>query len=228
MAKYIDVANPILSSGKHYITCDWGYYSDGKTFHKGIDLAPESSSITPDILAYADGVVIATGNVNGTNKSNSTAGCGTYVAIKHSDGTITRYQHMMYNSLKVKKGDSVKKGQILGKYGRPTTGNSTGAHLHYDVSLPTKPSGESVKATFCGEARYYVNPKPYLQKITKTETKAYVVTASALNVRSGAGMNYSVVEIIHQGCKVTISETRNGFGKIGNNRWISMSYVKEA
>ena len=131
---------------------------------------------------------------------------------------------MKYNSLRVKKGSIVKKGQILGVYGRPTTGNSTGPHLHFDLSLPKKPKGDCIEGSFCGEKRYYVDPVPYL---TKKTTPTYTVTASALRVRAGAGTSYAVVEIIHRGTEVTVTEQKNGFGKIADGRWCAMEYLKK-
>ena len=57
-----------------------------------------------------------------------------------------------------------------------------------------------------------------------TATK-YSVTAAVLNVRSGAGTSYAKVSSITQGTVVTVTEIRNGFGKIGDNRWVSMDYL---
>jgi len=46
---------------------------------------------------------------------------------------------MTKGSVTVKTGDTVKKGQVIGYLGN--TGNSTGRHLHVDVSKPGKLSG---------------------------------------------------------------------------------------
>lgn len=48
---------------------------------------------------------------------------------------------------------------------------------------------------------------------------------SVLNVRSGAGTNYRVVRQLANGTKVTVYETSNGWGRIGNNEWVSMNYL---
>jgi murein DD-endopeptidase MepM/ murein hydrolase activator NlpD len=56
------------------------------------------------------------------------------VIIDHViDGELvsTRYGHMQYGSLKVKTGETVKVGQIIGLVG--DTGHSFGAHLHFEV-----------------------------------------------------------------------------------------------
>jgi len=232
VATVLNVTTKVMDTSETKMTCPFMGYSNHT--HKGVDLIPKSTSETPHILAYADGVVIYTGNINGTNKSTGNAGMGTCVAIKHNDGTFTRYQHMKYNSLKVKKGDKVKKGQILGLYGRPTSGNSTGSHLHFDISLPKKPDCPYLKGTFCNETRYYVDPVPYLTKPLEnnntnkpsTIKKTGKVTASVLNVRKGPGTGYKVVDTLEKGKTVTIYETKNGFYRIGENKWVSAEYVK--
>ena len=69
---------------------------------------------------------------------------GEYIVISHGDGTMTLYAHMLANSRKVKVGDKVKQGQVIGTVG--STGNSTGTHLHFEVRVGGSP----------------VNPLPYL------------------------------------------------------------------
>ena len=214
----LNVTTRVMNTSLHKMTV--AFKGNSKKTHKGVDLVPKATSETPEILAYDDGVVIHTQNLSGTNESTGTAGMGTSCAIKHPDGKVTRYQHLKYNSLKVKKGDKVKKGQTLGVYGRPTTGNSTGSHLHFDISLPSKPSCDYIKGTFCGETRYYVNPLDYLCKSNR-----YKVTASVLNVRSGAGTNYSKVGKLMKGDIVTVTDKKDGFGKIGAGQWVSLDYL---
>lgn len=57
-----------------------------------------------------------------------------------------------------------------------------------------------------------------------------VVAKSGVNVRAGAGTNYSVVGSAYNGQQVTIYETVNVggtlWGRIGVGRWICLSYVK--
>jgi murein DD-endopeptidase MepM/ murein hydrolase activator NlpD len=56
---------------------------------------------------------------------------GNYVMIDHGNGEFSLYAHMQPGSVRVKVGDSVKVGDVLGKLG--SSGNSTEPHLHFHV-----------------------------------------------------------------------------------------------
>lgn len=63
-----------------------------------------------------------------------------------------------------------------------------------------------------------------------TSPKVKVVTATVLNIRSGAGTNYSIVTKVNKGDKLTILESRNGWSKVktanGKTGWASNDYLK--
>ena len=65
---------------------------------------------------------------------------------------------------------------------------------------------------------------------TTSTTNGTVVCNTGVNVRSGAGTNYPVVGSAYNGQRVTVYETVsvNGsfWGRIGDGRWISMTYVR--
>lgn len=63
------------------------------------------------------------------------------------------------------------------------------------------------------------------QYLVSTQTITKKVTASALNVRSGAGTQYKVVKVIYKGHVVNVYETRNGWSRIGNGQWVSSKYL---
>ncbi|MCL1067265.1 peptidoglycan DD-metalloendopeptidase family protein [Shewanella olleyana] len=84
--------------------------------HRGVDYV---AAIGTPIKAAGKGKVIEASY----NKYN-----GNYVFIKHNDTYTTKYLHL--NKRKVKRGDSVKQGEIIGTLGK--TGRVTGAHLHYE------------------------------------------------------------------------------------------------
>ena len=54
-----------------------------------------------------------------------------YILVQHSDGTLGHYVHLQKSGVKVKIGDTVQTGQLIGLSGN--TGHSTGPHLHFAV-----------------------------------------------------------------------------------------------
>jgi len=56
---------------------------------------------------------------------------GNAVVIDHPDGTTTKYFHLADNSIKVKVGEQLEPGRVIGTVG--STGRSTGPHLHFEV-----------------------------------------------------------------------------------------------
>jgi len=86
-------------------------------FHGGVDMAcPKGTAIH----VPADGVVVKSGWNNAY---------GNYIKVKHSNGFETVYGHL--SRIKIKKGQKVFKGEIIGEVG--STGLSTGPHLHYEI-----------------------------------------------------------------------------------------------
>lgn len=73
--------------------------------------------------------VFATGNGIVVESGYSTGGFGNYVVIDHDYGLSTLYGHL--SEIKVPKGASVKRGDLIGISGN--TGLSSGPHLHYQV-----------------------------------------------------------------------------------------------
>ena len=103
-----------------------------KKHHNGVDLWGPAKKIYNE--AWHDGKVIAAGTSKLKNPDGSLGGVGWYVDIRSIiDGKpyVTRYAHMVENSLKVKKGQKVEAGTILGIMGN--TGASAGRHLHFEI-----------------------------------------------------------------------------------------------
>ncbi len=88
--------------------------------NNGVDIA---APLGTPVVASAGGTVII------ARSSGWNGGYGLYVVISHSNGTQTLYAHL--SSVNVSVGDSVSKGQVIGKVGN--TGKSTGPHLHFEV-----------------------------------------------------------------------------------------------
>lgn len=106
---------------KASINSGYGYRKDPfakkYAFHSGIDF---DASLNQPIVATADGVVKHAGWYQSYGKT---------IIVKHKNGYETLYGHL--NSLKVKKGEKVTTGQLIGNAG--STGRSTGPHLHYEI-----------------------------------------------------------------------------------------------
>lgn len=98
------------------------YFEGNYPRHSGVDYAADYGT---SIHAWQDGEVIYSG-WNGNY--------GLFVAIQHSDNSISRYAHL--SSIKVKKGEKVKSNQIIGLVGN--TGRSTGPHLHFEILINGK------------------------------------------------------------------------------------------
>lgn len=136
---------------------DWGYrehpITGEYTWHNGIDLGAPTG--TP-IFSPLDGWVEAAyeGGVSGK-----------LLRITHNDKEYpevyqTRYAHL--HDWNVKKGDNVKRGQIVGYVG--STGRSTGPHLHFIVRVHPQHA-----VNIGGVARRNVDPLPYLTGSKKNE-----------------------------------------------------------
>ncbi|WP_460033821.1 M23 family metallopeptidase [Megalodesulfovibrio paquesii] len=93
--------------------------SGRRIMHKGIDIAAPTG--TP-IVAPASGKVVF---------AKRFSGYGLTIEIEHRPGLRTRYAHC--SSIAVKPGDTVKRGQLIGRVG--ATGRTTGSHLHYEVHV---------------------------------------------------------------------------------------------
>ena len=76
---------------------------------------------------------------------------GNHIVIYHSDGTLAMYSHLQNGGIKVKLGEYVKAGDIIGLSGN--TGYTNGPHLHFVVLKPIKLGYESIKIEFAGKNR---------------------------------------------------------------------------
>ncbi|GAB0110431.1 peptidoglycan DD-metalloendopeptidase family protein [Pseudoalteromonas distincta] len=115
-----------LPAKKYYISSNFGLRNDPMNsrhaFHKGVDFAGWHKT---EIFAPADAIVLRAGR-NG--------GYGNFIELKHKNGLVTRFGHL--NKIKVKKGQTITKNDVIGLMG--STGRSTGTHLHYEVLLNGK------------------------------------------------------------------------------------------
>ncbi len=110
-----------------YLNSTFGYRVDPidnvRRFHQGQDITVKSG--TP-IYAPADGVV---------KRAYYAGGFGNHITLQHGSGYTTLFAHL--SKIKVKHGQTVKRGDIIGYSGN--TGRSTAPHLHYEIHHKGKP-----------------------------------------------------------------------------------------
>ncbi len=125
MLASIPAIQPISNKDLKRTASGWGYrlhpiYKVRK-FHYGMDF---TAPIGTPVYATGDGVVTT---IKGSKRSRS--GFGLEIVIDHGYGYETLYGHL--NSFNVKRGQKVKRGDIIAFVGN--TGGSTAPHLHYEV-----------------------------------------------------------------------------------------------
>jgi len=197
-------------------------------FHNGIDLVPQDGKHPCDLFAADDGTVTdVRSNVpdSHTGLKVTTMVTGNYVNIRTKEGYTLIYRHLKANSVAVKLGQQVKAGELIGVMG--STGQSSGAHLHYEIRNPQYQS---------------INPAPYIgndvplpgSSVSTPLPVHYDVRVNAgttLNVRSGAGTGFPKVTELKNSPTLTIVEESDGagaklWGKLADGRgWVALDYT---
>lgn len=118
----IPAIQPIKNDQLKRMASGYGWRTDpftkARKFHSGMDFSAKTG--TP-IYATGDGVI--------TRADSRSSGYGNHIRIDHGFGYLSLYAHLSkYN---VKKGDRVKRGDIIGFVG--STGRSVAPHLHYEI-----------------------------------------------------------------------------------------------
>ena len=222
------ISNIIFNGKEHYITSPYGNRSvistsAGQTssFHYGTDYGTNSKKLAQ--YAIENGTVLSCGKADeGANF--------VWVSYPRINKKLLHY-HL--DSVKVKKGQTVRKGTLLGYTGK--TGKATGIHLHLGVKDLTTDWYEDPEIFAAG----YKEPTVY-------SMGNYKVNAAVLNVRSGAGTKYSkksfsqltpnaqaqILKIgkkktdgLVKGCVCTVSEVKENWGRIPSG-WICLDYCR--
>lgn len=136
--------------------------SGQRAFHTGIDLVKSHQA---PIEAFTEGEVLFVGmGQSGTGFG----GYGNVVLIKDKNNRGQVYAHL--DSVSVRKGQKVSKGQEVGKQG--STGQSTGSHLHYEVRKKAESSPPygwiADRANNCLEPTQYL--RDYYRSTTTTSS----------------------------------------------------------
>jgi hypothetical protein len=120
---------------------DWMRLDDnGRLVHGDASNVHNYTAYDADVLAVADGSVVETLNTLDDQKPGSLPDPktitienvdGNHVVLDLGSGRFAFYAHLQKNSVTVKRGDRVKRGQVLGKLGN--TGNTSAPHLHFHL-----------------------------------------------------------------------------------------------
>ena len=223
------VSNIIFNGKSHYVTSSYGNRtvlntSAGTTnpFHYGTDYGTGGKKHAQ--YAIEDGKILSCGKASDGAKY-------VWVAYPRINKKMLHY-HL--DSIKVKAGQSVKKGTLLGYTGK--TGKATGVHLHLGVKDLTTDQYEDPEAF----AEKYTEPIIY-------KTGIYTVTANLLRVRRGPSTDYDYKKFsfltpnaqkqikqhnsdnkadgLVKGCICTVTEINGNWGKIPSG-WICLDYCK--
>jgi len=125
---YYPTIAPVKTQDFIYVSSPYGMREHPtlkkELFHEGIDIS-----------AYVGAEVHSTAQGRVEKIMYSKYGYGNRILIKHAYGFETLYAHL--GTIKVKKGQWVRKNQLIGTVGN--TGRSTGSHLHYEIRKNGEP-----------------------------------------------------------------------------------------
>jgi murein DD-endopeptidase len=118
------------------------------------DIVKNSLGYGADVLAVADARVAEVRDgvaesqrVSANPKHPLDDAAGNYVSLDLGDGRFAVYEHLAPGSLRVARGDRVRRGQVIASLG--FTGDSTEPHLHFHVAdSPSPLSGEGLPFEF--------------------------------------------------------------------------------
>jgi len=101
---------------------------------------------TPVLAARAGRVMDMEDDFHGAAQTERYLGRSNQIRILHDDGTMAVYAHLQPNSLRVRQGVTIKRGQWIANSGN--TGYSNGPHLHFVIQLNAGMSLESIPFRF--------------------------------------------------------------------------------
>jgi murein DD-endopeptidase MepM/ murein hydrolase activator NlpD len=116
-------------------------YPDGRSYNGDAKENKSYRCYGADALAVADSLVVGIKDGIPENVPGATSRAvpitletvgGNYVILDLGQGRFAFYAHLQPGSLRVKNGDRVRRGQVLGLVGN--SGNSTEPHLHFHIS----------------------------------------------------------------------------------------------
>lgn len=174
------ISNIIFNGKKHYITSSYGKRASistskgvTSTFHRGTDYGTDNIKLPQ--YAIESGSVISCGTASDGAK---------FVWINYPR-IGKKFLHYHLDSIAVRSGQTVIKGTKIGTTGK--TGKATGIHLHLGIKDSRTNLYEDPEIF----SKAYKIPGTASSTQNTYKIGTYKVTATVLNVRSGAGKSYS-------------------------------------
>jgi len=122
MLASIPAIQPVTNKNLHELISGFGYRIHPifkvKKMHTGVDF---NARLGTPVYSTGDGLVAFADRDNG--------GYGNQIEVNHGFGYISKYAHL--SKFKVRRGQKVKRGQLIGYSGN--SGASVAPHLHYEV-----------------------------------------------------------------------------------------------
>ena len=195
----------VLKSREHTITQKYG----GK--HSGIDIV-RKGYLLDYITAHSDGVVVdIQDGLKNRKGSTGRIAWGNFIKLDHGNGYYTLYAHLR-KGLTHKKGDKVKRGEILGYMS--DSGNAYGGHLHFEVYKGKTRIDPIIYLT----NDFVIEKEEPKQEEKPKEEKVYPVKTVSncyfLNLRKTPGYGLNVYKVVKKGTKVTYLGMSKGWAKI--------------
>ena len=220
-----------MSIDKKYILA--GAIASSIMLHTGMTTAfaaTEYKVITADAVNFRSGPSTSYSSLGSFNKGDKVEYLGTsgsWVQVKYDNKTgyvygsyVGDYSYTKYviaTTLNVRSGAGTSYS-VLGSLSKGTK-----------VEVISTTNGWS-KIKYNGSTGY-VSSKYLSSSSTTSSTTIKYVTATTLNVRSGAGTNYSIIGSLSKGTKVEVISTTNGWSKIkynGSTGYVSSQYLSSS
>ncbi len=153
------------------------------------------------ILAVADGTVVEavdafSDQVPGKFPTDITLQNvnGNYVLLDIGGGNYAYYAHIKPGSVQVKKGQALKKGQVIGKVGN--TGNSSAPHLHFHIIDSTSPLGSN-GVPFVFEDLTVIGNAKDVESVEKSEATGVVADMAIHEAKQLKGVYPLNLDLVH-------------------------------
>jgi urea transporter/murein DD-endopeptidase MepM/ murein hydrolase activator NlpD len=199
-------------SGEYTHKENWRYAWDfvikdnsGKEFKNKGDHPEDYYCYGKDVLAPADGVIEAIEDGvedNMIGEVDTLHNWGNTVVIKHLDFLFSKMSHLKEGSIKVKEGDKVKQGEILGRSGN--SGRSPYPHLHFQFQATPYIGSATLYYPF----GYYIQKKNGISMLKSFEIPKEEEQLSNIQVDSLLKNAFNLIP----GKRLTFSLKQNGGG----------------